>query len=138
MTGLMAPTLGRSSSSDGDGKGGLRGSADDAVSLTIDYVKQETLGRLKGIWRFLAWGIGGSFLIGVGVLMLLLGVLRLLQDETGTALSGDWSWVPYVGVSGLGLMVIGAAIWRITAGPGERKLPQLEAQGGDDSGSKES
>lgn len=124
----MAPSFGRSSSGDGDGKGGLGGSANDAVQLTIDYVKQETIGPLKGLGRFLAWGVGGSLLIGLGVLLLLLGALRVLQDETGSALSGSWSWVPYVGVSGLGLMVIGAAVWRITAGPGERKLPQLEAQ----------
>ena len=138
----MAP-LGIGSSSS-DGKGGLRGSADDAVQLTIDYVKQETLGPLKGLGRFLGYGVTGAFLIGIGVLLALLGVLRVLQDETGSALNGDWSWVPYVGVSGLGLMVIGAAVWRITAGPGERKLPQLEAarrnaesSTGGDSGSNE-
>jgi hypothetical protein len=131
----MAPLgLGSSSASGSDGKGGLRGSADDAVQLTIDYVKQETLGPLKGLGRLLAWGVGGAFLIGVGVLLALIGVLRVLQDETGSALNGDWSWVPYVGVSGLGLMVIGAAVWRITAGPGERKLPKVEAARQGDTG----
>jgi hypothetical protein len=71
--------------------------------------------------------VAGSAVIGFGVLLLLLGVLRLLQDETGTALSGDWSWVPYLVVSVLGAGVIGVAAWRITAGPGERKLDRLEA-----------
>ena len=110
-----------------NGKGGLRGSGNDAVQLTIDYVKQETLVPLKGLGRFLAWGVAGSVAITLGVLLLLVGVLRLLQDETGSALTGKWSWVPYASVSVLGLGVVGVAVWRIFAGPAERKLPQLEA-----------
>jgi hypothetical protein len=66
-------------------------------------------------------------------------VLRLLQDETGTALTGNWSWVPYAVALVLGVIVIAVAIWRILAGPAERKLPaavarreanQMETQGG--------
>jgi|HubBroStandDraft_2_1064218.scaffolds.fasta_scaffold202781_2 hypothetical protein len=110
-----------------NGKGGLRGSGNDAVQLTIDYVKQETIVPLKGLGRFLAWGVAGSVAITLGVLLLLIGVLRLLQDETGSALTGKWSWVPYASVSVLGLGVVGVAVWRIFAGPAERKLPQLEA-----------
>jgi hypothetical protein len=110
-----------------DGKGGLRGSGNDAVQLTIDYVKQETITPLKGLGRFLAWGMAGSVAITLGVLLLLIGVLRLLQDETGSALTGKWSWVPYASVSVLGLGVVGVAVWRIFAGPAEKKLPQLEA-----------
>src|SRR5580692_3083603 len=123
MSGLMAP-LGLGSD---NGKGGLRGSGNDAVQLTIDYVKQETIVPLKGLGRFLAWGVAGSVAITLGVLLLLIGVLRLLQDETGSALTGKWSWVPYASVSVLGLGVVGVAVWRIFAGPAERKLPQLEA-----------
>jgi type VI protein secretion system component VasK len=108
-------------------KGGLRRSGDDAVQITIDYLKQETLGPLKGLGKFLAWGVSGSVALAIGVMLLLIGVLRLLQSETGSALRGDWSWVPYLGVTVLGLAVIGLAAWRITAGPATRKLPQLEA-----------
>jgi hypothetical protein len=110
-----------------NGKGGLKESRHDAFQLTVDYVKQETLVPLKGIGKFLMWGVLGSIVIAFGVLLLLLGVLRLLQDQTGTTLSGTWSWVPYLVVSVLGIGVIGVAVWRITAGPGERKLDQLEA-----------
>jgi hypothetical protein len=109
------------------GKGGLRGSGNDAVQLTIDYVKQETIDPLKGLGRFLAWGMAGSVAIALGVLLLLVGVLRLLQDETGSALTGKWSWVPYGSVSVIGLGVVGLAVWRIFAGPAEKKLPKLEA-----------
>lgn len=124
----MAPL--RSSSK--DGPGALRQSGDDAFQLTIDYLKQETLEPLKGLGRFLAYGLAGSFAIAVGVLLGLVGVLRLLQDETGTHLAGDWSWVPYFVVSAVGAAVAGLAAWRITAGPGKAKLPQLEAKAASD------
>jgi hypothetical protein len=126
MAGLMAPLR---SSKDGSA-GGLRGAGDDAFHLTVDYVKQETIEPLKGLGRFLAWGLAGSFAIAVGVLLLLVGVLRLLQGETGRALTGDWSWVPYFAVSALGLAVVGLAAWRIMAGPAQRKLPKVRT--GDD------
>ena len=124
MSGLMAP-FGVGSKDD---KGGLGRSGNDAVTLTIDYVKQETLGALRGIGKFMAWGVAGSAVIAVGVLLLLLGILRLLQDETGSALRGNWSWVPYLAVSLIGLGVAGVAAWRITAGPAERKLPVTTAR----------
>jgi hypothetical protein len=120
MTGQMAPLHAKS---DGGG-GGVRRAGDDAFKLTIAYLKQEALDPLKGLGRFLAWGLAGSLAIAVGVLLLLVGILRLLQAETGTALTGNWSWVPYFAVSVIGLAVAGVAAWRITAGPGKAKLPK--------------
>src|SRR3984957_15577455 len=110
----MAP-LGSSSDS---GRGGLGKSGNDAVKLTIDYVKQETLAPLKGLLRFAAAGVAGSIAIAIGVVLILVGALRVLQDETGSALTGDWSWVPYFAVSALGLAVAGVGGWSITPGPG--------------------
>ena len=110
-------------SNSADGARGLRRAGDDAFKITIDYLKQETIGPLQGLGRFLLWGVSGSFAIAVGIVLLLVGVLRLLQDETGTALTGNWSWVPYFAVSLIGVGVAGVAAWRITAGPGERKVP---------------
>jgi hypothetical protein len=119
MAGHMAPFRAKSSG----GGSGLRRAGDDAVKLTVDYLKQEALEPLKGLGRFLMWGVAGSLAIAVGILLLLVGALRLLQTETGTALTGNWSWVPYFGVGLIGLGVVGMAAWRITAGPGKRKLP---------------
>ncbi|HVB90903.1 MAG TPA: hypothetical protein VND70_02270 [Acidimicrobiales bacterium] len=114
-------------SSSDEGLGGLRHAGDDAVKLTIDYLKQETLEPLKGLGRFLAWGVAGSLALAIGFLLLLVGLLRLLQQETGTALRGSWSWAPYAVVVALGLSVVGVAAWRITAGPARRKLPAVKA-----------
>ena len=73
-------------------------------------------------------GIAGSFFLAGGILLILIGILRLLQTETGTALTGDLSWVPYVAVMVLGIAVIGIAAWRITAGPARERLPEVTAR----------
>jgi hypothetical protein len=111
-----------------NGSHGLRNAGDDAFQLTVDYLKQEVVEPLRGLGRFLYMGIAGSFFLAFGILLLLLGVLRLLQTETGTALNGDWSWVPYAVVVVLGVAVIGVAALRISAGPGQRKLPEVIAR----------
>ena len=111
-----------------NGNHGLRHAGDDAFQLTVDYLKQETVEPLRGLGRFLYMGIAGSFFLAGGILLILIGVLRLLQTETGTALMGDWSWVPYAVVIVLGLLVIAVAVWRITAGPGRERLPESVAR----------
>lgn len=110
-----------------NGSHGLRHAGDDAFQLTVDYIKQETVKPLRGLGRFLYMGIAGSFFLAVGILLILLGILRLLQTETGSALTGDWSWVPYAVVVVLGIAVIGVAAWRITAGAGKQKRPEVLA-----------
>jgi hypothetical protein len=119
MAGHMGPLR---KSSDADARG-LRRAGDDAFKLTVDYLKQEALAPLKGLGRFLIWGLAGSFAIAVGILLLLIGVLRVLQTQTGTALTGNWSWVPYFAVGLLGIAVAAVSAWRITAGPGKAKKP---------------
>ncbi len=114
--------------SDDDGRHGLRHAGDDAFQLTVDYLKQETVEPLRGLGRYLYMGILASFLVAIGLLMILIGILRLLQKETGTALTGDWSWVPYAVVVFLGLVVIAFAASRITAGPGRARMPEVEAR----------
>src|SRR5580698_11673568 len=101
-----------------NGTHGLRHAGDDAFQLTVDYVKQETIDPLRGLGRFLYMGIAGAFFLAFGILLILLGILRLLQTETGTALHGDWLWVPYAVLVVLGVGVIAVAAVRIQAGPG--------------------
>jgi hypothetical protein len=111
-----------------NGSHGLRNAGDDAFQLTVDYLKQEVVEPLRGLGRFLYMGIAGSFFLAFGLLLILLGVLRLLQTETGTALDGDWSWVPYAATMLLGIVIIGVAALRIQAGPGKAKLPEVIAR----------
>ncbi|MGH9090272.1 MAG: phage holin family protein [Acidimicrobiales bacterium] len=105
-----------------NGGGGLRQSGGETVQLVIDYVKQETLDPLKGLGRFLAFGIAGSLSLCVGVVLLLVAVLRLLQTETG-AFAGNLSWLPYLIVGVLAVVVIALAAWRVARGPAARRRP---------------
>ena len=76
--------------------------------LLVAYFKQETLLPIQQLGRYLAFGVAGSVLMGTGVMLMALGLLRLLQTETGEAFDGNWSWVPYVIV--FAVLVVGAAI----------------------------
>lgn len=107
-----------------DEREGPRRAGEDVVELVIDYVKQETLGPLRGLGRFLVFGIVGSLALCVGLILLLVGLLRLLQSETGSTFAGHLSWVPYVLVGVVAVIVIGLAIWRIGKGQAERRLPE--------------
>lgn len=64
--------------------------------LTVDYAKQETIDPLKGLSRFVAYGVGGSLLLAIGLGLLGLSGLRALQTETGTWFTGSLSWAPYL------------------------------------------
>jgi len=100
-------------------KSGKQRSTGDVVTelwnLTRDYAKQETIDPLKAVGTFLAYGVPGSLLLGLGGFFFALGVLRLLQEETGVHLTGSWSWVPYfvtLVVVALVILILVAAIKR--------------------------
>lgn len=105
-------------------RGGVRQSGTEALQLVVEYVKQETLTPLKGLGRYLLFGIVGSLALCVGLVLLLVALLRLLQTETGTTFSGDLSWLPYLIVCAAAVMVMGLAAWRITKGPAARRRPK--------------
>jgi hypothetical protein len=80
--------------------------------LLIAYFKQETIDPLKGLLRYVGFGLLGASLIGIGICFLAIGGLRALQTETGTTFGGNWSWAPY-GITVVGLMVVaGIAIMK--------------------------
>jgi hypothetical protein len=95
--------------------------ASDVVQLIIAYAKQETLGPLKGIGRFVGFGAVGAIALSGGTMLLLLALLRGLQTETGTTFEGGWSWAPYLVTGGAASIVAGLAGWRISKGPATKK-----------------
>jgi hypothetical protein len=98
------------------------------VDLVIAYAKQETLGPLGGLGRFLAAGIGGSIALALGIPLLLLALLRALQTETGSTFEGNLSWLPYLITSVVAIAVGALATWRITKTVGNR-TPAASASG---------
>jgi hypothetical protein len=76
----------------------------DIGQLVVGYVKQETIEPVRGLGRFLGFGAAGVVVGGIGLFLLVLGGLRLLQEETGSAFRGHLSFLPYV----IALVVCGA------------------------------
>ena len=79
--------------------------------LVIAYAKQETVDPLKGLGRYVAFGVLGALLLGIGVMFLAIGALRALQgDSRGPHFIGNWSWAPYAIVV-VGAFAIAALAW---------------------------
>lgn len=94
-----------------DGGKGLGTHVSELVGLVVAYAKQETIGPIRDLGRFVMWGMAGAMLLAAGGAMLTLTVIRVLQEETGNHLRGDLTWVPYMG----GVLVAGAgAAWAVT------------------------
>jgi hypothetical protein len=88
----------------------LRPSVDELVALLRRYLIQETIGPLKAIAKGVLVALGGAMLFGFGGVVVLVGVLRVLQGETGSAFAGNWSFVPYVVTAVAGLALIALAV----------------------------
>src|SRR4029077_17013449 len=84
--------------------------------LVLAYFRQETVEPVRNLGRFVLLGVLGSFVLGIGLVLLLLATLRILQNETGSHLHGELSWVPYVVVLVAAVVLAGVAMagWSIT------------------------
>ena len=78
--------------------------------LVLAYFRQETVEPVRNLGRFVFFGVAGSLVLGLGLVLLLLAALRALQTETGPHFQGHWSWLPYVIVLVGSLVVAGAAM----------------------------
>ena len=90
--------------------------------LVVAYARQETIVPIKNLGRFVLWGIAGSAVMSIGLLLLSLALLRALQVELDNLFDGNLSWLPYlitlvaVGIIAfLALRAIGAARRRADA-----------------------
>jgi len=85
----------------------------EVVEFVKTYAKQETIGPLKGAGKWIAFGAAGAVCLGIGLSLLLLGLLRLLQTEASDIADGRLSWLPYVIVLVVCLLLIGLAVMQI-------------------------
>jgi uncharacterized BrkB/YihY/UPF0761 family membrane protein len=70
--------------------------ASELWELILAYARQETIEPIKGLGRFIMFGLAGSLVIGIGLVLSALAGLRALQTETGDTFDGNLSWAPYL------------------------------------------
>ena len=82
----------------------------DLLDTVKTYAVQETVGPLKGGFKALVVGLAGVFFLGLGIIIMLVGILRVLQTETD-AFHGDlMSVLPYLIVLAVAIAVIVVAL----------------------------
>ncbi len=88
-------------------------SVGEVIDSVKTYVRQETVGPLKGAGTWIGYGAAGALCLGLGLSILLLGLLRVLQTESIGAQSERWTWLNYLVVAVVCALFIGLAVWRI-------------------------
>jgi hypothetical protein len=83
------------------------------VDVSKAYARQEVTGPLKSLGRFIGAGLAGAVLLGIGVVCLALALLRGIQTTEWRWLSGTWSFVPYLIVIAVLIVVAALAGLRI-------------------------
>ena len=99
----------------------IRRDVDEIKTLFVRYVKEETVQPAKEMSRYAAFGALGSLFVGFGIVLLLLAVLRFLQEQF-KVVNGNLSWLPYFIVAILAALVIAVTVWRILSGATKRRL----------------
>jgi len=95
------------------------------VELVKDYARQETLGPIKGAGKFLGMGAAGAALLGGGCVFLILGLLRMVQNEFGRSFRSTWiNMMPYAIALVATVIVMTFAAWRIS----KKKTLQKESR----------
>ena len=86
----------------------------DLVESVKTYARQETLGPLRGAARWVAVGTLAATSLGLAMVFLAMGVLRLSQDLGGTALDGSWSFLHYLFTLIIISLLVGVSFSRIS------------------------
>jgi hypothetical protein len=90
-------------------------------ALLVAYAKQETVGPLQGLAKYVLYGLLGSVMLGIGLIMMVLGGLRALQVEVHSSyFHGRWSWTPYALAIFVTSAMIGLAVSQVRRGSGAR------------------
>ena len=85
----------------------------ELVDVLKGYALQETVEPLKGAGRWMGVGVAGALSFGIGGILVLLGLLRLLQTEWERSSTGALSWLSYLIVLVIGAAAIVLAATRI-------------------------
>jgi cytochrome c biogenesis protein CcdA len=85
----------------------------EVIEFVKTYAKQETLDPLKGAGRWLAFGTAAAFALGLGLMLLLLGALRAVQTEWDRSATGSLSWLAYLIVLVITLVLLAFTVLRI-------------------------
>ena len=88
-------------------------SVPELIEFVRAYVKQETIDPLRGVGRWIAFGAAGAFCIGLGLVIVLLGVLRLIEEEWARSSTGSLSWLPYLITLLVAVAILAVTIMRI-------------------------
>ena len=83
------------------------------VDLVKAYAKQETIGPLKGAGKWLGMGAAGAVLLGLGLSLVTLGILRLVQTEWDRSARGSLSWLAYLIALMVCVLFLALAVLRI-------------------------
>lgn len=101
----------RSSTTSNEQKGAATQIA-ELKTLVVGYAKQETVDPLKTLGRYVGFGLAGSILIGAGLSMLLLALLRGLQAVPALQ-DPTWDWVPYLAAGIVGMVLVAGFMWKL-------------------------
>ncbi|MEM9517261.1 MAG: phage holin family protein [Actinomycetota bacterium] len=85
----------------------------EIVDTVKAYAKQETIGPLKGAGRWLGFGAAAALFLGIGLVFVLVGLLRLLQTEWDRSASGSLSWLAYLITFAAAAVILAITISRI-------------------------
>ena len=90
--------------------GSVRDVGGELVELVVAYAKQETLGPLRSLGRFVLFGLLGALFTAIGGFLLSLALVRALQTELSGPLGGNLSWVPYLGGIAVAVVFVAVAV----------------------------
>ena len=68
--------------------------------------------------RYILFGVAGSVVLSIGLVILAVAFLRVLQGETGSTFTGNWSWAPYLICAVAVVIVAAIAVKAVSRGQG--------------------
>ena len=100
------------------------------------YIVQETVGPLRGLGRYVLFGLIGAIGVSLGVIFGALGVVRVLQAETDL-FNANWSFVPHVAGAVFLLLAIALLIRAVRPRHTDAAAPEPAAPRADEHAAKD-